>query len=77
MPTILPHAVPPSIAGPVARTVARTGVTPNQVTALGFLLNAIAAVLVGFGMFTAGGIVMLLGSALDMIDGALSLQPFS
>jgi CDP-diacylglycerol--glycerol-3-phosphate 3-phosphatidyltransferase len=72
MPTLLPHVVPPSIAQPVARAVAKTGLSPNQVTALGFLTNAVAAVLVGNGMFTAGGIVMLIGSALDMVDGALA-----
>ncbi|HTE85883.1 MAG TPA: CDP-alcohol phosphatidyltransferase family protein [Dehalococcoidia bacterium] len=46
--------------------------TPNQVTAIGFLLNAIAAVLVGYGQFVAGALVMLLGGVLDLIDGALA-----
>jgi hypothetical protein len=30
--TILPHTVPTSIAEPIARAVARTGITPNGVT---------------------------------------------
>jgi phosphatidylglycerophosphate synthase len=72
MPTILPHSVPRSIAEPVARAVAATKVTPNQVTALGFVANVIAAVLVGFGFFFAGAIVMLAGGVLDLIDGALA-----
>jgi phosphatidylglycerophosphate synthase len=72
VPTILPHSVPRSIAEPVARTVAATRLTPNQVTALGFVLNVIAAVLVGYGLFIAGAVVMLLGGVLDLVDGALA-----
>src|ERR1700731_4669294 len=72
MPTILPHSVPPAISQPVARTVARTGISPNQVTALGFIVNLVAAVLVGYGALVAGAIVMLAGGALDLVDGALA-----
>jgi CDP-diacylglycerol--glycerol-3-phosphate 3-phosphatidyltransferase len=72
MPSLLPHSVAPSISQPVARAFARTGLTPNQVTAAGFLVNAVAAVLVGSGQFVAGAVVMLLGSALDLVDGALA-----
>jgi CDP-diacylglycerol--glycerol-3-phosphate 3-phosphatidyltransferase len=72
MPTILPHSVPPAISQPVARTIARTGLTPNQVTSLGFVLSAIAAVLIGSGLLAAGAIVMLAGGVLDLIDGALA-----
>src|SRR6476661_3389268 len=72
MPSILPHAVPRPIAEPVARAVAATKITPNQVTALGFLLNVVAAVLVGYGHFVAGALVMLAGGVLDLIDGALA-----
>ncbi len=72
MPSILPHSVPTVISQPVAQAISRTGLTPNQVTALGFLLNVIAAVLVGYGLFIAGALVMLLGGVLDLIDGALA-----
>lgn len=72
MPSILPHSVPPQISGPVARAVARTGVTPNQITLLGLLASIAAAVLVGFGLFIAGAIMMLLGGVLDLVDGALA-----
>jgi CDP-diacylglycerol--glycerol-3-phosphate 3-phosphatidyltransferase len=72
MPTILPHSVPRSISQPVARAVARTGLTPNQITALGVALNVVAAVLVGYGLFIAGALVMLAGGILDLIDGALA-----
>jgi CDP-diacylglycerol--glycerol-3-phosphate 3-phosphatidyltransferase len=72
MPSILPHSVPQSISRPVASAVARTGVTPNQVTACGFLVNAVAAVFVGFGLFVGGAILILIGSALDLVVGALA-----
>jgi CDP-diacylglycerol--glycerol-3-phosphate 3-phosphatidyltransferase len=70
--TLLPHVVPAHIAEPVARAVARTGVTPNGVTALGFALNLVAAWLAADGRWLAAGVVMLLGSGLDLIDGALA-----
>lgn len=57
---------------PIARAVARTGITPNGVTALGFLGNCAAAVLAGMGLLPAAGVVMLAGSGLDLIDGALA-----
>jgi len=72
MPSILPHAVPRTIAQPVAAAVARTGLSPNQVTLLGLLVNLVAAVFVGFGLFVAGAVAMLAGGVLDLIDGALA-----
>lgn len=57
---------------PIARAVARTGITPNGVTALGFLGNCAAAVLAGQGRLPAAGAVMLIASALDLVDGALA-----
>jgi CDP-diacylglycerol--glycerol-3-phosphate 3-phosphatidyltransferase len=70
--TILPHAVPTHIAEPIARAVARTGITPNAVTALGFVGNVVAAWLAADGRWLAAGLVMLAGSGLDLLDGALA-----
>ena len=70
--TLLPHAVPAHVAEPVARAVARTGVTPNGVTALGFAGNLVAAWLAADGRWLAAGLVMLAGSGLDLLDGALA-----
>jgi CDP-diacylglycerol--glycerol-3-phosphate 3-phosphatidyltransferase len=70
--TILPHAVPTHIAEPIARAVARTGITPNGVTAVGFAGNLIAAWLAADGRWLAAGLVMLVGSGLDLLDGALA-----
>src|SRR3712207_4629102 len=70
--TILPHAVPTQIAGPIALAVARTGITPNGITALGFIGNLVAAWLAADGRWLAAGLVMLAGSGLDLLDGALA-----
>jgi CDP-diacylglycerol--glycerol-3-phosphate 3-phosphatidyltransferase len=48
------------------------GVTPNQVTAFGLILNVAAGVLIALGFLIAGAIVMLAGGALDLVDGALA-----
>ena len=70
--TILPHAVPKQIAEPVARAVARTGITPNGMTALGLVGNLVAAWLAAERRWLAAGLVMLVGSGLDLLDGALA-----
>lgn len=57
---------------PIARVVARTGITPNGVTLLGFAGNGLAALLAARGQFIAAGLVMLVASSLDLIDGALA-----
>ncbi len=50
----------------------RIPVTANQVTVVGFLINVAAAVLVYREAFIAGGLVFLLGSILDIFDGAVA-----
>lgn len=58
--------------------LARTRITPTMLTASGVLLCAAAAVLVYFEyrnewlFFWAGAIVFVIGSALDILDGALA-----
>ena len=46
--------------------------TPNAVTLLGFGVSVAAACLVGYGWLLAGGAVFLVGSGLDLMDGALA-----
>jgi CDP-diacylglycerol--glycerol-3-phosphate 3-phosphatidyltransferase len=70
--TLLPHSLPQRFIHPVALAIAKTGVTPNMLTGLGFLGNLGAAVLVARGEFLIGGLVMLAASALDLLDGALA-----
>ncbi len=70
--TLLPHSVPRRITDPIVGLIARTGATPNHVTALGFAGNLGAGVLAARGDFLAAGAVMLAASALDLLDGALA-----
>ena len=59
------------IASIMAR-ITRIPVTANQVTIAGFILNAIAAVLVYREAYIAGGVLFLIGSILDIFDGAVA-----
>lgn len=56
----------------VGRVVGSTGVSPNALTLAGLGLSAFAAVLVAAGAFTLGGVVLLVASAFDMLDGAVA-----
>lgn len=56
----------------VGRVIARTGVTPNQLTLIGLLLNVIVAVVIATGEFRLGGVLLLIASAFDMLDGAVA-----
>jgi CDP-diacylglycerol--glycerol-3-phosphate 3-phosphatidyltransferase len=52
--------------------LAATGVNPNFLTFVGFLVNLWAAVLLGAGMFFAAGWVMLFAGVFDMVDGRVA-----
>ena len=60
------------ITQPVVHLLARTGVTPNTITWLGFLIAIGAGVLAGTGHQFAAGFVVLAGVFFDIIDGALA-----
>ena len=60
------------ITQPVVHLLARTGVTPNTITWLGFLIAIGAGVLAGTGHQFAAGFVVLAGGFFDIIDGALA-----
>jgi CDP-diacylglycerol--glycerol-3-phosphate 3-phosphatidyltransferase len=60
---------------PVAWVVSglhRLGVTPNAVTYTGFLLTIITAVVLGTGAFVLGGLLLIVASLLDLVDGSLA-----
>ena len=59
------------IAGLMSKA-GRIPLTGNQVTTLGFVVNVLAAVLVYREAFIAAGLVFLLGSILDIFDGAVA-----
>ncbi len=57
---------------PGARAFRAIGLTPNVITLLGFAVCVAGAVLVALGWPLYGGIVFLMGGALDLFDGALA-----
>ena len=57
---------------PGARLLRALKLTPNAVTLISFAVTVASAYLVGSGWLVAGGIVFLLGSGLDLMDGALA-----
>lgn len=70
--SLLPRRAPKQIIDPIVGLIARTGVTPNHLSLLGFSGNVGAAVLAARGEFLWAGIVMLVFSAMDTLDGALA-----
>ena len=69
---LLPRRAPAAVLDPIVRLLARAGVTPFALTTVGFLGNVMAAVFVAQGAFLIGGVLVLVFSALDMLDGALA-----
>ena len=60
------------ITQPVVKLLARTPITPNALTWLGFWLTVGAAVLVVTDNLFAAGFVVLVAGLFDMLDGALA-----
>ena len=62
------------LEGPVARLLARLGLTPNTVTLLGLLVAADSAYLLSTGHLWVGGVVLLASGVFDLFDGALARE---
>ncbi|QBQ54154.1 CDP-alcohol phosphatidyltransferase family protein [Nitrosococcus wardiae] len=60
------------ILAPVVRLLARSRLSPNQISIAGFVLALIAMGILMAGYPVAAGILFLLGSSLDILDGALA-----
>lgn len=60
------------LVDPVTRWLAGAGVTPDGITYAGLVLSAAAAACLAAGLLRTAGLVWLVGSALDMLDGALA-----
>jgi len=56
----------------IGGVLAGWGLTPNILTISGVILNAIVAVILGFGWLEVGGACLLIASAFDMLDGAVA-----
>ena len=50
----------------------RKPVNPNLLTVLGALISLVAAAALAFGWFVAGGVLVLLGGACDLVDGVIA-----
>lgn len=70
--SFLPHAIPSDLSLRIGRVVARTGLSPNALTAIGLLGMGGSAALAAFGLFWQAGIVLLAAAAFDMLDGAVA-----
>jgi CDP-diacylglycerol--glycerol-3-phosphate 3-phosphatidyltransferase len=70
--TLVPHKVSTRITDPIVSPLAAAGVTPNMISVAGFGGNVAAGALAASGHFVWAGAVMLIFSALDLLDGALA-----
>ncbi len=61
-----------NLAAPIARLLLRLGVTPNQLTVFGFLLNLLVAAVLATGNLLAGGLLLLIAGAFDTLDGSVA-----
>ncbi|MEX2445994.1 MAG: CDP-alcohol phosphatidyltransferase family protein [Dehalococcoidia bacterium] len=69
---LLPTRPPAGVIDPIVRLLVAARMTPTVLTTAGLAGNAVAAVLIVQGALLAGGVVVLVASALDMFDGALA-----
>lgn len=61
-----------ALLAPVVRLAMWLRLTPNEVTVAGFVIVLAAAALVAVGQLLAGAALMVAGSLLDAVDGALA-----
>jgi CDP-diacylglycerol--glycerol-3-phosphate 3-phosphatidyltransferase len=66
------HSIGDRISEPVAHLLAKTKITPNILTIIGYGFNVVVAVLIGYNILLAAGLVLLFSGLFDMLDGALA-----
>jgi CDP-diacylglycerol---glycerol-3-phosphate 3-phosphatidyltransferase len=66
------HKLAERFTTPAARILSKTGVTPNTLTVVGFLVSVAAGVLIAKEYFLAGGLVVLFAGAFDLLDGPVA-----
>lgn len=69
---ILPQRLPKAVQDSIGRTVGGLGITPNMISLFGFFGNALAAWFIIREELLVAGLVYLVFSALDMVDGAVA-----
>ncbi len=57
---------------PIARFIGWTGISPNFITVVGFLLTVGVAVVIGMGHLRIGGLLIVLAAGFDAVDGTLA-----
>jgi CDP-diacylglycerol--glycerol-3-phosphate 3-phosphatidyltransferase len=57
---------------PIAGALGRLGLSPNMLTIIGVGLNVLVAVILGSGSLALGGLLLLLSSSFDALDGTLA-----
>jgi CDP-diacylglycerol--glycerol-3-phosphate 3-phosphatidyltransferase len=61
-----------NVTEPIIKVIAKTPLTPNAITLIGFAITVIAGALVYTEHLLAGGIVLAVSGIFDMLDGALA-----
>ncbi|HAS04763.1 MAG TPA: CDP-alcohol phosphatidyltransferase family protein [Dehalococcoidia bacterium] len=57
---------------PVVNLLEKTGITPNTLTWIGFIIAVVTAVFAAFGNMPVAGLLLLFGGYFDMLDGSLA-----
>ena len=70
--SLVPHKVSTRVTDPLVAPLAAIGVTPNMISVAGFAGNVAAGAFAAGGHFRVAGVLMLIFSALDLLDGALA-----
>jgi phosphatidylglycerophosphate synthase len=60
------------LAQPIARAFGRLGLSPNQLTLIGFGIAIVAGVAAARQAWLAAGVLVILGGVFDLFDGALA-----
>ncbi len=60
------------LTGPVIRLIAKTKLSPNALTIIGFLLSLVIAWVLATGHLFLGGFLVLFSGWFDLLDGALA-----
>jgi CDP-diacylglycerol--glycerol-3-phosphate 3-phosphatidyltransferase len=66
------RAVSARSLGPLVELLGKAHITPNAITAIGFLGAVGAGVALGYGKFLLGGAITLAAGLFDMLDGLLA-----
>lgn len=56
----------------IARGLEATGISPNALTLIGFLLTLLVATILATGNLLAGGLLLIFAALFDTLDGALA-----